>query len=78
MGVVPAWRAEPRAHHRYRVPARFRADLVRAVEGLGNAEALATLRALSVVGVEAERERARAQRTGWLLKPSRSRRGRPG
>ena len=39
---------------------RFRADLVRAVEALGSAEALATLRALSGVGVSAERERARA------------------
>lgn len=39
---------------------RFRADLVRAVEALGTAEALATLRALSGVGVEAERVRAQA------------------
>jgi hypothetical protein len=42
------------------VRARFRADLVRAVEALGTAEALATLRALSAVGVGAERERALA------------------
>ncbi len=39
---------------------RFRADLVPAVEALGSAEALATLRALSAVGVSSERERARA------------------
>jgi len=39
---------------------RFRADLVPAVEALGSAEALATLRALSGVGVSTERERARA------------------
>lgn len=39
---------------------RFRADLVRAIEGLGTAKALATLRALSAVGVEAERLRAQA------------------
>jgi hypothetical protein len=39
---------------------RFRADLVPAVEKLGSAEALATLRALSGVGVSSERERARA------------------
>jgi hypothetical protein len=38
---------------------RFRADLVPAVEALGSAAALATLRALSGVGVSAERERAR-------------------
>jgi hypothetical protein len=39
---------------------RFRADLVPAVEALGSAEALATLPALSGVGVSPERERARA------------------
>ncbi len=39
---------------------RFRADLVPAVEALGSAEALATLRALSGVGVSTERDRARA------------------
>jgi hypothetical protein len=39
---------------------RFRADLVPAIEALGSAEALATLRALSGVGVSTERERARA------------------
>jgi hypothetical protein len=41
---------------------RFRADLVRAVEALGSAEALATLRALSGVGVSTERARAAADR----------------
>ncbi|HWD70863.1 MAG TPA: hypothetical protein VG293_11780 [Solirubrobacteraceae bacterium] len=39
---------------------RFRADLVPAVEELASSEALATLRALSGVGVSSERERARA------------------
>jgi hypothetical protein len=39
---------------------RLRADLVPAVEALGSAEALATLRALSGVGVSTERGRARA------------------
>lgn len=39
---------------------RFRADLVPAIDALGSAEALATLRALSGVGVSTERERARA------------------
>jgi hypothetical protein len=39
---------------------RFRADLVAAVEALGSASALATLRALSGVGEETERARARA------------------
>jgi hypothetical protein len=39
---------------------RFRADLVPALEALGSAEGLATLRALSGVGVSRERERARA------------------
>jgi hypothetical protein len=38
---------------------RFRAGLVRELEALGSTEALATLRALSGVGVSAERERAR-------------------
>src|SRR2546426_11908702 len=36
---------------------RFRADLVPAVEALGSSEALATLRALSGVGVSTERDR---------------------
>jgi hypothetical protein len=39
---------------------RVRADLVPAVEALGSSEALATLRALSGVGVSTERDRARA------------------
>src|SRR5438445_12172129 len=39
---------------------RFRAELVPAVEALGSSEALATLRALSGVGVSTERDRARA------------------
>ncbi len=39
---------------------RFRADLVPAIEAIGSAEALATLRALSGVGVSTERDRARA------------------
>ncbi len=42
------------------VRGRFRADLVRALEALGTGEALATLRALSGVGIEIERMRARA------------------
>lgn len=42
------------------VDAEIRAHLVRAVEALGTAEALATLRALSTVGVGTERQRARA------------------
>jgi hypothetical protein len=39
---------------------RFRGDLVPAVEALGSAKALATLRALSGVGVSTDRDRARA------------------
>jgi hypothetical protein len=42
------------------IRARFRADLVRAIEAIGDSDALATLRALSAVGTEAERGRARA------------------
>jgi len=42
------------------IRARFRGDLVRAVDRIGSAKALATLRALSAVGDRAERRRARA------------------